>query len=193
VIGLNRKVLVIAVALMAVAMLAIPVMAAPGGNKVPATCLTTYEKPVLPEDRWVNPGGITKSGIMHVGEFETYYGVLTIGTEEHFIYSYNVVPAVYNPGKGLYVSQSDAIWYVEPLAPSTPYPDPAFEQPTSDGFAGKVTMSLTNFAPPYDSIMIKVHVLMHGFGTFTGQTLEFSDSGSFTGFPILWEGFCIKG
>jgi len=186
---------VLAMALLAVTFATLPAMAAPGGNKVPATCFSYYEKEVLPQDQWENPGGITKSGIMHVGEIETYYCVLTIGTEEHFIYSYNPkVNAMYNPGKGLYVSQSDdAIWYVKPDEPDMPYPDPGFEQPTSDGFKGKVTISLTNLVPPYDSMMVKVHVLMHGFGGFAGQTLEFSFSGAWYGLPATWEGFCIKG
>ena len=183
---MNRKIVILAVALLAVAMLATPlVSAAAGGNKVPASMQTTYKKAVPPEDQWFNPGGITKSGIWHVGEIEVYYGILTIGTQEYLIYSYNPkVNAMYNSGKGLFVSQSDdAMWYVTE--------DPTSEEPTDDGFTGKITLSFTNYVPPFDAVVANVHCLMHGFGDFAGQTLELSRSG--IGLWIIWEGFCIKG
>lgn len=171
---MNKKFLVIAVALMTVAMLATPVLAEPTkGQKVAAELYPQtwpyYEVP--PEKEWTTNGGIEQS---RGGQTDYYPIALRIGSNLYNDgYSTNINDEVFNSKTLVWNVRSDTVWEWEDIG----------------GFAGNIEMKLwfeEGIPYPYYSI----HTLMHGFGDFEGQTLILSYDGPLPG--AVWTGYCLK-
>jgi len=173
---MNKKVLLMAIALLAVAMFVAPVMAEPTkGLKVDATLKPgpmVFEG--VPEKQWITEGGIEQIRGMQVDYFPI---TLTIGSDVYTKgYSTNIQDVVYNPETGVSNIRSDTVWTFAGIG----------------GFAGNLEMKLwfvEGIPWPYYSI----HTLMHGFGAFEGQTLMLSYEGPITFPREVWTGYCLKG
>jgi hypothetical protein len=172
---MNKKVLMMLIALLAVAMFGAPVMADPtNGQKVPAQMITIGAGPVVPGEYRMTSGGILQVR----GEQEVIYNILSIGSETHNIYSSNVLDGTLNFKTGLIIHHYDAVWYI---------PD----ENSDSGFSGNVEAKIYD----YDFVSgtfswMTIHSVTQGFGDFEGQTLMLSYEGPAGG---AWTGYCLKG
>ena len=169
---MNRKVLVIAVALMVVAMLAVPVMAAPA-TKVPASThliSTTWTLGPITE--------ITPSGVEHTyGEY-TNERTLTIGGTPYDVYVVGSMSYSENLIAGVVNLRFTAVWYVGSLT-----------EPTSNGFSLNLHEKVyiyTDPPPPFTT----AHGVWQGFGSFAQNTLKMEYDGLYPGAGNL-SGYCI--
>jgi hypothetical protein len=167
---LNKKVLVIAVALMAVAMLATPVMAEPTkGLKVPASLIPGPQVGgAPPEKQWVTNGGISQGRGREVDYFPI---TLTIGSDVYTDgYSYNFGNVMFNSKTMVLNSRGLAVWTFEGIG----------------GFEGNLEMKLSAIDGYYS-----IHGVLFGFGDFEGQMLMLSYKGPPVG--AVWTGYCLIG
>ena len=173
---INRKLLVIAVALLAVAMLSVPVMAAPA-TKFPAS--TTVIESINGPPTKVKA---TESGVVHVwGIPYTNKRTLTIGVDDYPVYAVGSFDITWNSKTGVAVSHFTAVWYVGSL-----------EAPTDDGFSGRSEIKVFNVVNPQTlegADYTTSYSVMQGFGSFAQQTLKLSYEGPFPAFDT--NGYCI--
>ena len=74
----------------------------------------------------------------------------------------------------------DAIWEFQPQTGLSEY----------GGFEGNINMLITDYNPgPPPSYQVRFSCVLHGFGAFEGQTIQFTYSGP-TGQP--WEGYLLN-
>ena len=166
---MNRKVLVMAVALMAVAMLATPVMATPATRvtKVPVTVtlvVSSIPNPLVPPGwtigyitiikDWTLSGGIVTFSTLPGMQFDCYskvYGIENMKTKEGVYIYYSVWSLVGGGGsfKGIQIYRAHG---------------------------------LTGGLPPYTSY--SVDAIFKGTGMFEGQTIVFSNEGPIVPPPV---------
>ena len=171
---MNKRVLVIPLALIVATLLVVPVMAEPTrGQKVAAEMypqVMPFDE-VEPDKDWTTNGGIAQS---RGGQTDFYPIALKIGSDLYEDgYSTNINDEVFNSKTSVSNIRSDTVWTFAGIG----------------GFAGNIEMKLwfVEGEPlPYYSI----HTLMHGFGDFEGQTLMLSYNGPLIG--AVWTGYCLK-
>ena len=167
---MNKKVLVVTMALFAVAMFVAPVMAEPtNGQKVPATLIPGPAVGGAPPERmWITNGGIYQVR----GEQVDYFPItLTIGSAVYSNgYSYNFVNSVFNLNTKVVNVRGLAVWTFDAIG----------------GFEGNLEMKLSAIDGSYS-----IHGVLRGFGNFEGQTLMLSYDGPPVG--AVWTGYCLKG
>ena len=173
---LNKKFLVLFVALMAAAMLTTPAMAKPTkGQKVPARFRLVTRLDVTEGTSWY-----TKSGVFHDrGLTETYSAKLNIsGTVYNAFFVTIFKVSMWNPQQRTLIGHSEDIVYI----PS---------EGSSNGFSGVGALKLYEWDMATQTwTSQKIHHVWHGFGSFEGQTLLLSDEGPNS--PIV-TGYCLKG
>jgi hypothetical protein len=166
---MNKKVLLIPIALMVATILVVPVMAEPTrGLKVPASLIPGPQVGgAPPEKQWVTNGGIWQAR----GEQVDYFPItLTIGSEVYIEgYSYNFVDSVFNFKTKMLNTRGLAVWTFEDIG----------------GFEGNLEMKLSAIDGYYS-----MHGVLFGFGDFEGQTLMLSYDGPPVG--AVWTGYCLK-
>lgn len=167
---MNKKVVVITIALLAVAMFVAPVMAEPtNGLKVPATLIPADQVGgAPPEKQWMTNGGILQTR----GKQNDYYPInLTIGSDNYPNgYSYNFGNGVFNSKTMMLNFRAYAVWTFDAIG----------------GFEGNIEMKLSAIDGYYS-----IHAVLRGFGDFEGQTLMLSYDGPPVG--AVWTGYCLKG
>ena len=177
----KRIVTIFSIVLIALAMMAVavPVLAAPtDGQKV----AVTYR--VIPPSTLRNLGEttITPGGIYEFrGLTEVYpHNKLTIGTDAPLtVFACMVESGSWNSQTKVAVINCEATWYISTGG-------------SADGFFGHEHMRLIN----YDMLGthrwtdMQIEVVLHGFGSYEGQTLMISYSGPAS--PVV-TGYCLKG
>ena len=175
---MNRKLLLIVLAL-AVALLAIPMLGTVmAKEKVHAELITTGQSPIIPGEVWVAKSGIQQER----GNSRTFYHILTIGEDSYPVVSVNTINARFVLETGYFVGHYDAVWYIP-------------TEGSGSGFKGISLGKLYDFDisgafPPFSRAVIQC--TMQGFGDFEGQTLKFSVDGDFFAYIGTWTGYCIK-
>ena len=175
---MNKKVLVIAVALLAVAMLAVPVMAAPA-TKVSASTETlssiSYPGPEFKVT-------VTKSGVVQVrGLGYVNTRTLTIGVDDYPVYAVGSYDMTWNSKTGTAVCHFTAVWYVGSLTGTT-----------DNGFSGNTEIKVFNVVNPQTlegADYTTSYSVMQGFGSFAQQTLKLGYEGPYPGMDT--SGYCI--
>lgn len=164
----NRKVLVIAVALMAVAMLATPVMASPA-EKIPVTLAFGAPTSDDPEKIWTTNGDIrqvrgvptSRNIILYIPGELPLYGVDT-----------NTWNGQYNLKTDFAILHYDVVF--------------AFSGGT---FEGILTMKIKDYSLPPIFWYYSAHLVFQGTGAFQGQTLMLSYEGPFA---LEWTGYLLR-
>ena len=166
---MNKKVLVILIALMAATILVVPVMAEPTkGLKVPASLIPGPQVGgAPPEKRWTTDGDIQQIRGREVDYFPI---TLTIENDVYTDgYSYNYVNSMFNLKTMMVNTRGLAVWTFEGIG----------------GFEGNLEMKLSAIDGWYS-----IHCVLFGFGDFEGQTLMLSYDGPPVG--AVWTGYCLK-
>jgi hypothetical protein len=160
---MNRKVLVTFVVLMAVATLTlcvvVPVMAEPKEQRVPASLWVAG----IPTEREPGYSWFTNGGVHTRGRIEVIPSMLKIGDALPVkVFSLNVEDSSWNPKTGVMIVHSDAVWYIS-------------DEGSPNGFSGNIEMKMIWATFPVGMFTsVELHCVMHGFGTFAGQTLKLS-------------------
>ena len=166
---MNKKVLVIPIALVVATILIVPAMAEPTkGLKVPASLIPGPQVGgAPPEKQWVTNGGIWQAR----NEQVDYSPIeLTIGSDIYTDgYSRNFVNSVFNFKTKMLNTRGLAVWTFEDIG----------------GFEGNLEMKLSAIDGYYS-----MHGVLFGFGDFEGQTLMLSYDGPPVG--AVWTGYCLK-
>lgn len=173
----NKKILVACSVLTLLMMLfALPVMAKPTkGQKVPASFTVIPPSTMTPgELKW------TPSGVAHgKGLVEVYAAILVIdGTPYDATFVINGQVGSWNPQTGTMIMNNKDILYI------TSYGSP-------DGFSGMGSAKLYGW--DWSTFMWtsqKMYSILHGFGSFEGQTLMLSYEGPIS---ATTTGYCLKG
>jgi hypothetical protein len=215
---MKKKMVLIPILVLLMLIIIVPVMAQPtNGQKVPASevsatipyvssnpatstltklCLAAglssnpYPAPPIRE-RSYNPGHVpnpspapTDFETMQVKDASSYYLItdLNIGGTHYTGVSCNVYTGEYNLHQQTMSMEYDAIWYVGALGD------------LRSGFAGNIEAKIFDYLIGGMYSRITVHLVMHGFGDFEGQTLMLSfdsatDPGGING---AWNGYCLK-
>jgi hypothetical protein len=127
---------------------------------------------------------VTNEGIMHVSGWKSdYTASLTIGTTKYPLYSSTTYDGVFNPKTGVADFRYYVFWYINPNAKGS-----------ANGFEGNFYVELSgviSYPPPKYSTGATetIYTVLHGFGSFEGQTLILSyhgapHGGSLTGFDL---------
>ena len=185
VIEVNRKLVVLAVALLALAMLATPVVMADKTDGQWVSVTQTFVSqigPIIPSEAWR-----TDSGIFQLRGWQYRYTArLTVGNTIYPLYSVTTYDGAFNPNKGVVNLRYDVVWYWYTGPPAV----------SANGFAGNFELKLTNvitYPPPVygpGGGGETIHCVLQGFGTFEGQTLMLSydgpvHGGDLTGFLLV--------
>jgi hypothetical protein len=199
---MNRKILlVIAVALLAIALLATPVLAIPtNGKKVEVSQIsgsTISTATVCSRDgetypytgiQRLTPGEATSHRydygtvmntklIIHLGSGDVTLNGLSFNNYDRVINFFGNYPVLTGM---MMVYHYDAIWEFQPQAGLNAY----------GGFEGNINMVITDYNPgPPTSYQAKFNCVLHGFGAFEGQTIQFTYNGP-NGQP--WPGYLLK-
>ena len=188
---MNKKLLILALSLLMLAAIA-PVMADPtNGKKVPVVQIsgaTITQPTVCPPNGLTYPyNGLSRlTGQNHTAQRRDYGQILgatlIIGETTLVGKSFNNYDRMINffgnypvlTGM-MMVYHYDAIW----------------DFPTAGGgFEGNINMVITDYNPgPPATYQAKFTTVLHGYGAFEGQTLQFTYSGP-SGQP--WEGYLLK-
>jgi hypothetical protein len=170
----NKRVLIIVVALMAAAVLMFPVMAEPTkGQKVPASMTpTALIGAYPPAEQWVSDDGVVQiRGQVQIRRF-----ALSIGDQDYTGVTTSLQDASNDPTTSVVVARIYATHLVDGM---------------NGGFTGVVEMKLYNFNPvTFTWDWETWHSIADGFGDFEGQKLMLSYEGVPNG-PRT--GYCLKG
>ncbi|MCW4053324.1 MAG: hypothetical protein NWE84_00180 [Candidatus Bathyarchaeota archaeon] len=176
---MNKKVLVIAVALLfAVTMVTPMVSTVLAKEKVDAVLINTSAGPFVPGRTWTTNGGIQQQKY----NTRTYYAILTIGTDSYPVVMPSTISATLNTETGYFVGIYYGVYYIP-------------EEGSESGFTGITIARMYNFDPsgstfpPFTRVVI--HCTLQGFGDFEGQTLKLSTDGDFFAY-FTWTGYCVK-
>lgn len=165
----NGKILLIALASAVVLLFAaVPVIAEPtNGQKVPATLMSIPVSEVDP-DYWRTNGDIgqARGGKQTYRLFLNIDGVVTTG------FFSVLFDEVINFKTDMFVRRYTTV-----------------DLGTANGFAGNVLFKIYNYYAGLD-VHFDIHCLLHGYGSFEGQTLMLSCEGPN---PFVWTGYCLKG
>jgi hypothetical protein len=164
---MNRKVLVIAVALMAVAMLATPVLAKPA-QKIDFTAqLTNIGSTVV--DTFTTPSGIEHRDVLGWGIITSWTGA----EESTFLgaATSSVISVTNNLNTGTGVIKFDMTWHL-----------------TGGTFEGNVIGHLDGVGPT--AAQTDLHGVFQGTGDFKGQTIILNGNKP-SGQPFTWTGTII--
>jgi hypothetical protein len=166
---LNKKVLVIAVALMAVAMLATPVMASPA-EKIPVTLNFSPPTPLAPPEKtWT-----TNGDILQIRGLPTSYNIILtiLGEPPLFGVDTNTLNAQHNLKTDVRILHYDVVW--------------TFSGGT---FEGRLTLKIHNNSLDPIFWYYSAHLVFQGTGAFEGQTIMMSYEGPFA---LEWSGYLLR-
>jgi hypothetical protein len=168
--GVNRKVYLVAVAVLFLVIMAVPVMAKPTkGLKVSASLIPGPQVGgAPPEKQWETKGGISQGRGREVDYFPI---TLTIGSDVYTNgYSYNFGNAMFNSKTMIQNSRGLAVWTFKGIG----------------RFEGELKMKISAIDGYYS-----IHGVLFGFGDFEGQKLMLSYEGPPVG--AVWTGYCLIG
>lgn len=180
---MNKKVLMIALALMTLSILATPFSATVKADKtdgqwVPLSSIITGPPSILPGEIRVTDGRI----IQIRGQQLSFTALTTIGGTIYPVYVHAVFDATFNSKTGVFNTRIDNVWYIG-------------SQGSPNGFAGNTEskyFGVTTLPPATSASWLTEHLLLQGFGRFEGQTIIASYDGP-PPFSTL-TGYClIKG
>ena len=152
---MNRKLVVLAVALLAMAMLATPVFAK-SPNKFPATAVITG---ISGADPTTISYRVTDDGVIHLENFE-FWGPIILSVDGGPIINvawYDICSGSYSPGGNRGIYRFDEVWTIDGEAV----------------FVGTDHLVCEGELLTETITSMHSHIVLHGVGDYAGQVLEF--------------------